>query len=116
MNQNLIANVLSLTLFTISLFIAFRAFYLYLLSRRQRLFILGLSMTIISLTAIASYIGDNVLSPQFELVQVRQPDHQFPVYFIEPRSQFGPVFKEPDDLAYHRFATALNSIDTTCAH
>lgn len=65
MNQNLIANVLSLTLFTISLFIAFRAFYLYFLSRRQRLFILGLSMTIISLTAIASYIGDNV--PSFPL-------------------------------------------------
>ena len=65
MNQNLIANVLSLTLFIISLFIAFRAFYLYFLSRRQRLFILGLSMTIISLTAIASYIGDNV--PSFPL-------------------------------------------------
>ncbi len=62
MNQNLIANVLSLTLFTVSLFISLRAFYLYFLSRRQRLFILGLSMTIISLTAIASYIGDNVPS------------------------------------------------------
>jgi len=59
MNQNLIANVLSLTLFTVSLFISLRAFYLYLLSRRQRLFILGLSMFIISLTAIASFIGDN---------------------------------------------------------
>jgi uncharacterized membrane protein YhdT len=62
MNQNLIANVLSLTLFTVSLFITLRAFYLYLLSHRQRLFILGLSMAIIALTAIASFIGDNVPS------------------------------------------------------
>jgi len=62
MNQNLIANALSLTLFTISLFISLRAFYIYFKSRSPRLFILGLSMFIIALTAIASYIGDNITS------------------------------------------------------
>jgi hypothetical protein len=62
MNQNLIANVLSLTLFTVSFFITLRAFYLYLLSHRQRLFILELSMAIIALTAIASFIGVNTLA------------------------------------------------------
>ena len=62
MNQNLVANVLSLTQFTISLFIALRIFYLYSQARRPRLFILGLSMGIFSLTAIASFIGDNIAS------------------------------------------------------
>lgn len=60
MNEHLTANILSLTLFTISLFISFRAFYLYFKSHSPRLFILALSMFIISLTAIASYIGDNI--------------------------------------------------------
>ncbi len=60
MNQNLIANFLSLTLFIVSLFISLRAFYVYFQARRQRLFILALSMAVISLTAIASYLGDNV--------------------------------------------------------
>jgi uncharacterized membrane protein YhdT len=59
-NQNLIANILSLTLFIVSLFISLRAFYLFFQAQRRRLFILGLSMGILSLTAIASYIGDNV--------------------------------------------------------
>ena len=62
MNQNLIANVLSLTQFTISLFIALRVFYLYSQARRPRLFILGLSMGIFSLTTIASFIADNISS------------------------------------------------------
>jgi hypothetical protein len=62
MDPNFIANVLSLTLFIIALFIAFRAFYLYTKSRSRRLFILGVSMGIISLTAIAGYAGDNITS------------------------------------------------------
>jgi len=60
--QNLIANILSLTLFLVSLFISLRAFYLYSQANSPRLFILGLSMGILSFTAIASFIGDNVTS------------------------------------------------------
>jgi hypothetical protein len=60
MNQNAVANTLALTQFVIALFIASRVFYLYSRSRQPRLFILGLSMGIFSLTAIASFIGDNV--------------------------------------------------------
>ncbi len=62
MDQNFIANSLSLTLFVVSLFISLRAFYLYTQSRSRRLFILSLSMGMISLTAMAGYAGDNVTS------------------------------------------------------
>lgn len=60
MDPNFIANSLSLTLFVVSLFISLRAFYLYTQSRSRRLFILSLSMGMISLTAIAGYAGDNI--------------------------------------------------------
>ncbi len=60
MDQNLIANLLSLTLFFVALFIALRAFVLYAQVRGNRLCILGISMSVIALTAIASYVGDNV--------------------------------------------------------
>ncbi|TMD69665.1 MAG: hypothetical protein E6I91_01525 [Chloroflexi bacterium] len=62
MDQNLIANSLSLTLFVVSLFIALRAFYLYVQSHSHRLFILGLSMSVIALTAAAGFLGDNLTS------------------------------------------------------
>jgi hypothetical protein len=62
MDQNFIANSLSLTLFVVSLFISLRAFYLYTQSRSRRLFILSLSMGMISLTAMAGYAGDNITS------------------------------------------------------
>ena len=62
MDQNFIANSLSLTLFVVSLFISLRAFYLYTRSRSRRLFILSLSMGMISLTAVAGYAGDNITS------------------------------------------------------
>ena len=62
MDQNLIANSLSLTLFVVSLFIALRAFYLYVQSHSRRLFILGLSMSVIALTAAAGFLGDNLTS------------------------------------------------------
>ena len=62
MDQNLIANGLSLTLFIVSLFIALRAFYLYVQSHSRRLFILGLSMSVIALTAAAGFLGDNLTS------------------------------------------------------
>ncbi len=57
-----IANVLSLTLFVVALFISLRACYLYFQARSRRLFILGLSMGVISLTAAAGFAGDNVTS------------------------------------------------------
>src|SRR6266568_8133968 len=62
MDPNLIANALSLTLFFVALFISLRAFYLYIQVRSRRLFILGLSLGVISLTAVAGFLGDNVTS------------------------------------------------------
>lgn len=62
MNSNLIANILSLTLFVVSFIIVMRSFYLYTWSPSHRLFILALSMTIIALTALAGFAGDNVTS------------------------------------------------------
>jgi hypothetical protein len=62
MNQNAVANTLALTQFAIALFVAVRVFYLYSQARQPRLFILGLSMSIFSLTTIASFIADNFTS------------------------------------------------------
>ncbi|MEO6893235.1 MAG: hypothetical protein ABI456_25630 [Ktedonobacteraceae bacterium] len=60
MDSNLIANLLSLTLFAVSLVIVVRSFYRYARFPNRRLFILGLSMTIIALTALAGFAGDNI--------------------------------------------------------
>src|SRR5579872_4852788 len=62
MDPTFVPNVLSLTLFFVSLFISIRAFYLYTRSRSRRIGILSISMGIISLTAIAGFAGDNVTS------------------------------------------------------
>jgi hypothetical protein len=62
MDQNLIANILSITLFLVSLFVALRSFALYVQVRSSRLCILGVSMTVIALTAAAGFAGDNVTS------------------------------------------------------
>ena len=62
MDQNLIANALSITLFLVALFVAVRAYVVYARSRSRRLLILGNAMTIIALTAAAGFIGDNVTS------------------------------------------------------
>jgi len=62
MDSNLIANILSLTLFVVSLIIVVRSFYLYARSPSHRLFVLGLSMIIIALTALAGFAGDNITS------------------------------------------------------
>src|ERR1700738_2572479 len=62
MDPTFVPNVLSLTLFFVSLFISLRALYLYTRARSRRIFILSISMGIISLTAIAGYAGDNVTS------------------------------------------------------
>lgn len=60
MGTNLIPNVISITIFFVSLFISLRAFYVYSATRNPRLFILGLSMSILSLTAVADFISSNV--------------------------------------------------------
>jgi len=62
MDQSLVANILSVTLFLVSLFIALRSFTLYIQVRSSRLCILGVSMTVIALTAAAGFAGDNVTS------------------------------------------------------
>src|SRR5690242_14132360 len=62
MDQNLIANTLSITLFLVALFVAVRAYVVYARSRSRRLLILGNAMTIIAMTAAAGFIGDNVTS------------------------------------------------------
>jgi hypothetical protein len=62
MDQNLIANSLSLTLFFVAFIIAVRAFYLSARAQSRRLFILGLSMTMIAFTAGAGFAGDNITS------------------------------------------------------
>ncbi|HLL79053.1 MAG TPA: hypothetical protein VKT25_06110 [Ktedonobacteraceae bacterium] len=62
MDENFVPNLLSLTLFFVALFIALRAFYLYTRSRSRRIFILSVSMGVVSLTAIAGFAGDNVTS------------------------------------------------------
>jgi len=62
MDENFVPNLLSLTLFFVSLFISLRAFYLYTRARSRRIFILSVSMGVISLTAIAGFAGDNVTS------------------------------------------------------
>jgi hypothetical protein len=63
LNQNLVANVLSLTLFSIALLITMRTFFLCfqaIQGHNYRLFILGLAMGVITLTAIASFANDNI--------------------------------------------------------
>ncbi|HEX9132636.1 MAG TPA: hypothetical protein VF844_10110 [Ktedonobacteraceae bacterium] len=67
LDDNLVANILSITLFFASLFISLRAFSLYMQARTPRLLVLGLSMGMIALTAIASYLGDNVTSITFNV-------------------------------------------------
>jgi hypothetical protein len=67
LDDNLIGNILSMTLFIASLFISLRAFSLYIRARSPRLLVLGLSMSIMALTAIASYIGDNVTTITFNV-------------------------------------------------
>ena len=61
MNQNLAANILSLTQFLATMLISVRAFWLYGQTRSSRLFTLGLSMSIITLTTVASFIDDNAI-------------------------------------------------------
>ncbi len=61
-DPNLIANILSITLFCVPLFVAIRAFAIYRKTFNHRLLILAIAMTIIALTAAAGFTGDNVTS------------------------------------------------------
>lgn len=60
MDQNLVANALSLAQFVVALIIAVRGFYLFKQTRSRRLFILALSMLVFALTSAAGFAGDNI--------------------------------------------------------
>ena len=62
MGSLLIPNLLAVMLFVVCLFISIRAFYTYAQSQSPRLFILGLSMLILALTAAADFVSSNVTS------------------------------------------------------
>src|SRR5437764_15224258 len=62
MGTNLIPNLLAVSLFLIALFVSLRSFYVYAQLRNLRLFILALSMSILSLTAAADFISSNISS------------------------------------------------------
>ena len=62
MDTNLVANIVAILLFLIGLFVSLRSFYIYVSTRNPRLFILGLSMAILSLTAVADFVSTNVTS------------------------------------------------------
>ena len=59
MTSNLVTNILAVTLFLVGLFISVRAFYTYTKVQSQRVFILGLSMGVIALTAAADFVSSN---------------------------------------------------------
>jgi len=58
----MIPNVFAILLFGAALLVAIRAIYAYLQVRNPRLFILGVSMGILSLTAIADFASSNITS------------------------------------------------------
>jgi hypothetical protein len=62
LGPNLIPNVLAALLFITTFLISIRAFYLFALARTPRLFVLGLSMGLISLTA-----ADNIVANLIKL-------------------------------------------------
>jgi hypothetical protein len=62
MSANVIPNLLAIALFFVALLISIRAFYTYFQVYSQRVFILGLSMGIIALTAAADFFSGNVTS------------------------------------------------------
>lgn len=62
MDTTLIPDLLAVVLFLVALVISVRAFYVYAQSQSPRLFILGLSMGVIALTAAADLISSHVQS------------------------------------------------------
>jgi apolipoprotein N-acyltransferase len=63
MDPNLIPNILAGSLFSVALFIAIRAFYIYYQSHSPRIFILALSMMLIALTALDNFIVNIITVP-----------------------------------------------------
>jgi hypothetical protein len=62
MDPNSIANIVSVALFFTGAVISLRAFYIYSLARNPRIFILGLTMGILALTAAADFASSNITS------------------------------------------------------
>lgn len=60
MSDTFIPNLLAVSLFLVALFVSIRAFYTYVRTRSPRLFILGLSMAVIALTAAADFASSNI--------------------------------------------------------
>ncbi len=60
MNNNLIPNLLDVSLCLVSLFISVRSFDIYARFRQYRLFILGLSMLLVSISAAADYTANYI--------------------------------------------------------
>src|SRR5579883_2745365 len=59
LQANLVQNLLAVVLCLITLFVAIRSFYIYAQTHSPRLFILGLSMGILALTAAADFYSSN---------------------------------------------------------
>src|SRR5690349_12034502 len=60
MNNNLIPNLLDVSLCLVALFISVRSFDIYTRSRQFRVFILGLSMALVSLSAAADFTSSYI--------------------------------------------------------
>ena len=60
MNNNLIPNLLDVSLCLVALFISVRSFDIYSRSRQFRVFILGLSMALVSLSAAADFTASYI--------------------------------------------------------
>ncbi len=61
-SETLIPNVLAIFLFIVASFIAFRALYIFNQNRSPRLFVLGVSLGVIALTALADLVSSNLTS------------------------------------------------------
>jgi len=59
-SSNTVTDILNILLFTVFLLIALRSFYLHFRIRSARLFVLGLSMGLIALTALADVLPDYI--------------------------------------------------------
>src|SRR5690348_14617868 len=63
MDPNLIPDILASALFLVSVFVSLQSFNLYTQVRNPRLFILGLSMGVISLTAADNLVANFITIP-----------------------------------------------------
>lgn len=68
MNTNLIPNLLDVSLCLVALFISVRSFDIYSRSRQFRVFILGLSMVLVSLSAAADFTSSYINSSPVKTV------------------------------------------------